>query len=104
MAEKLSTTDVDLIELNISCPNVKQGGVQFGTSCAGVENITAAVRAHCKKPLMVKLSPNVSDIGEIAAAAESGGADAISMLHFSGHLAALEASNDGIKHFIISRI
>jgi len=81
MAEKLSTTDVDLIELNISCPNVKQGGVQFGTSCAGVENITAAVRAHCKKPLMVKLSPNVSDIGEIAAAAESGGADAISMIN-----------------------
>ena len=81
MAKKLSATDVDLIELNISCPNVKQGGVQFGTSCAGVENITAAVRAHCKKPLMVKLSPNVSDIGEIAAAAESGGADAISMIN-----------------------
>jgi len=81
MAEKLNATDVDLIELNISCPNVKQGGVQFGTSCAGVENITAAVRAHCKKPLMVKLSPNVSDIGEIAAAAESGGADAISMIN-----------------------
>jgi dihydroorotate dehydrogenase (NAD+) catalytic subunit len=81
MAEKLSDTDVDLIELNISCPNVKQGGVQFGTSCAGVDSITAAVRKHCTKPLMVKLSPNVTDIGEIAAAAESAGADAISMIN-----------------------
>ncbi len=81
MAEKLSETEVDMIELNISCPNVKQGGVQFGTSCAGVESIIAAVRKYCKKPLMVKLSPNVVDIGEIAAAAESAGADAISMIN-----------------------
>lgn len=81
MAEKLSDTAVDMIELNISCPNVKQGGVQFGTSCAGVEDITAQVRRHCKKPLMVKLSPNVSDIGDIAAAAESAGADALSMIN-----------------------
>ena len=81
MAEKLSDTQVDMIELNISCPNVKQGGVQFGTTCTGVEGITSAVRRHCTKPLMVKLSPNVSDIGEIAAAAESGGADAISMIN-----------------------
>ncbi|TQI67129.1 dihydroorotate dehydrogenase [Clostridium sp. KNHs216] len=81
MAEKLSETDTDIIELNISCPNVKQGGVQFGTSCAGVEGITAAVRKYCNKPLMVKLSPNVGDIGEIAAAAESAGADAISMIN-----------------------
>ncbi|HEX3017324.1 MAG TPA: dihydroorotate dehydrogenase [Caproicibacter sp.] len=81
MAEKLSDTSADMIELNISCPNVKQGGVQFGTTCAGVENITAAVRKHCKKPLMVKLSPNVSDIAEIASAAESAGADAISMIN-----------------------
>ena len=81
MAEKLSDTDVDMIELNISCPNVKQGGVQFGTSCAGVGGITAAVRKHCKKPLMVKLSPNVADIGEIAQAAEEAGADALSMIN-----------------------
>ena len=73
MAEKLNDTDIDMIEMNISCPNVKQGGVQFGTSCAGVEDITKAVRAHCKKPLMVKLSPNVTDISEIALAAESAG-------------------------------
>ena len=81
MAEKLSDTDDDMIEMNISCPNVKQGGVQFGTSCAGVGSITAAVRKYCKKPLMVKLSPNVADIGEIAAAAEASGADAISLIN-----------------------
>ena len=81
MAEKLNDTDVDMIELNISCPNVKQGGVQFGTTCAGVSGITKAVRAHCKKPLMVKLSPNVTDISEMAIAAESEGADAISMIN-----------------------
>lgn len=81
MAEKLNDTDVDMIELNISCPNVKRGGVQFGTTCAGVSGITKAVRAHCKKPLMVKLSPNVTDISEMALAAESEGADAISMIN-----------------------
>lgn len=81
MAEKLSDTDVDMIELNISCPNVKCGGVQFGTSPEGVGEITKQVRAHCKKPLMVKLSPNVADIGEIAVAAEANGADAISMIN-----------------------
>ena len=81
MAENLNDTDVDMIELNISCPNVKQGGVQFGTTCAGVSGITKAVRAHCKKPLMVKLSPNVTDISEMALAAESEGADAISMIN-----------------------
>jgi dihydroorotate dehydrogenase (NAD+) catalytic subunit len=81
MAEKLSGTAVDMIELNISCPNVKEGGVQFGTSCGSVEAITSAVRRFCRKPLMVKLSPNVADIGEIAAAAESAGADALSMIN-----------------------
>ena len=81
MAEKLSETDVDMIELNISCPNVKSGGVQFGTSCESVANITAEVRKHCKKPLIVKLSPNVTDIASIAASAEANGADAISMIN-----------------------
>ena len=81
MSEKLSGTDVDMIELNISCPNVKSGGVQFGTSCESVGNITAQVRKHCKKPLIVKLSPNVTDIASIAKAAEAEGADAISMIN-----------------------
>ena len=81
MAEKLSETDVDMIELNISCPNVKSGGVQFGTSCESVGQITHEVRAHCKKPLVVKLSPNVTDIASITQSAEANGADAISMIN-----------------------
>ncbi len=81
MAEKLSETDVDMIELNISCPNVKHGGVQFGTRCESVGNITAEVRKHCKKPLIIKLSPNVTDIASIAQSAEANGADAISMIN-----------------------
>ncbi len=79
--EKLNDTCVDMIELNISCPNVKQGGVQFGTTCEGVYGITSEVRKHCKKPLMVKLSPNVTDIAEMAVAAESAGADAVSLIN-----------------------
>lgn len=81
MAEILSETDIDMIELNISCPNVKEGGVQFGTSCESVAAITKAVRAYCKKPLIIKLSPNVADIAEIAKAAESEGADAVSLIN-----------------------
>ena len=81
MAEKLSDSDVDMIEMNISCPNVKSGGVQFGTSCESVGEITSVVRRHCKKPLIVKLSPNVTDISEIAKSAEAGGADAVSMIN-----------------------
>ena len=81
MAEKLSDTDVDMIELNISCPNVKQGGVQFGTTCTGVEGVTSAVRKYCKKPLMVKLSPNVTDIVSIARACEDAGADGLSLIN-----------------------
>lgn len=81
MAEKLSETDVDMMEMNISCPNVKSGGVQFGTSCESVSHITRAVRAHCRKPLVVKLSPNVTDIASIAQAAEAEGADALSMIN-----------------------
>ena len=81
MSEKLSGTDVDMIELNISCPNVKSGGVQFGTSCESVGNITGEVRRFCKKPLIVKLSPNVTDIASIAQSAEASGADAVSLIN-----------------------
>lgn len=81
MAEKLSTSLVDMIELNISCPNVKCGGVQFGTQPQSVASITSEVKKYCKKPLIVKLSPNVSDIAEIARAAESSGADAVSLIN-----------------------
>lgn len=81
MARILSDTDVDMLEMNISCPNVKEGGVAFGTDAAMVEKITAAVRKCAKKPLIVKLSPNVTDIVSIAKAAQSGGADALSLIN-----------------------
>ena len=81
MAEILSDSDVDLIEMNISCPNVKEGGVAFGTNAATVNNITREVKKYCRKPLIVKLSPNVTDIKEIAKAAEDGGADALSLIN-----------------------
>lgn len=81
MAQRLDSTDIDMIELNISCPNVKSGGVQFGTSCQGVAEITRLVRQSTKKPLMIKLTPNVTDIAEIALAAESEGADCVSLIN-----------------------
>ncbi|MCH5161514.1 MAG: dihydroorotate dehydrogenase [Clostridiales bacterium] len=77
----LSETSVDMIELNISCPNVKKGGMAFGVEPAGVEHIVTAVRKVCKKPLIVKLTPNVSNIAENARAAERAGADAISLIN-----------------------
>ena len=81
MADKLSASSVDMIELNISCPNVKCGGVQFGTQPDSVAMITNEVKKHCSKPLIVKLSPNVTDVAEIARAAESAGADALSLIN-----------------------
>lgn len=81
VAELLNSTIVDMVEMNISCPNVKKGGVQFGTNPDGVFAITEAVRKVCKKPLIVKLSPNVTDISEVAVAAENAGADAVSMIN-----------------------
>lgn len=81
MAQRLDSTDIDMIELNISCPNVKCGGVQFGTTVQGVGEITRGVRKATKKPLMVKLTPNVTDISEMALAAESEGADAVSLIN-----------------------
>lgn len=74
-------SEVDLIELNISCPNVKQGGVAFGTVPDTVYEITSRVKERCKVPLIVKLSPNVTDITATAKAAEKGGADALSLIN-----------------------
>ena len=71
IARRLEGTATDMIELNISCPNVKQGGAAFGTSCTAAEAITAAVRKATTKPLMVKLSPNVTSITDIAKAVEA---------------------------------
>ncbi|TYQ13308.1 UNVERIFIED_CONTAM: dihydroorotate dehydrogenase (NAD+) catalytic subunit [Acetivibrio alkalicellulosi] len=81
MAEILSDSDIDGIELNVSCPNVKKGCVAFGNTVAGISDITKKVRSFCKKPLIVKLTPNVTDIKEVAMAAESEGADAISLIN-----------------------
>lgn len=81
-AEKLNDLeDIPGIELNISCPNVKQGGMAFGTSCAGAESVVSAVRKAYYKTLIVKLSPNVTDIAEIARAAEAAGADSVSLIN-----------------------
>lgn len=81
VAAKLEPTDVHMIELNISCPNVRQGGAAFGTSCAMAEQVTAAVRKATTKPLVVKLSPNVTSITDIAKAVEAAGADAVSLIN-----------------------
>ncbi|MDE5565255.1 MAG: dihydroorotate dehydrogenase [Oscillospiraceae bacterium] len=81
VAGKLNATDVHMIELNISCPNVRQGGAAFGTSCTMAEQVTAAVRKATSKPLVVKLSPNVTSITEIAKAVEAAGADAVSLIN-----------------------
>ncbi len=79
--EKLSETDVDMLEINISCPNVKEGGIAFGQNPKAVESITSDIKKCSKKPVIMKLTPNVTDITEMARAAESGGADAISLIN-----------------------
>ncbi len=80
--EKLDTEgDIGWFEVNISCPNVHGGGMSFGTSCESAEKITRAVRQVTKKPLIIKLSPNVTDIASIAKACEAGGADGISLIN-----------------------
>ena len=81
VAEKLKYADVDLLELNISCPNVKEGGVAFGIDPNMAMKVTEAVKKVAGQPLIVKLSPNVTDITEIARAVEAGGADAISLIN-----------------------
>lgn len=81
IAKKLDDTDVDMIEVNISCPNVKEGGVAFGVTCEGAAGITKLVRAATKKPVIMKLSPNVTDIASIAKAVEAEGADCVSLIN-----------------------
>ncbi len=81
IAEKINNADVDMVELNISCPNVKAGGAAFGTSPETAAHITSVVREKCRKPLMVKLSPNVTNIAEIAVAVEAAGADCVSLIN-----------------------
>ena len=79
--EKLGEQPVDLLEINISCPNVKEGGIAFGQVPASAEAITKAVKKVAKQPVIMKLSPNVTDITEMAKAVEAGGADAVSLIN-----------------------
>lgn len=81
IAEILGDSGIDAIELNVSCPNVKVGCLAFGTTPKGIEEITSTVKKYCKQPLIVKLTPNVSDIKSIAQAAEFAGADSISLIN-----------------------
>ena len=81
VVERLSQEEVDLLEINISCPNVKEGGIAFGQNPAAVEAITKELKKRAKQPIIMKLSPNVTDITEIAKAAEAGGADALSLIN-----------------------
>ena len=81
VVERLGEEPVDMLEINISCPNVKEGGIAFGQDPKAVEAITKAVKAHAKQQVIMKLSPNVTDITVMAKAAEAGGADAISLIN-----------------------
>lgn len=81
VVERLSETDVDMLEVNISCPNVKEGGIGFGTSCDMAAKVTREVKRISKKPIIIKLSPNVTDIASIAQAVEAEGADAVSLIN-----------------------
>jgi len=81
VVERLGDEPVDLLEINISCPNVKEGGIAFGQAPGAVEAITREVKRHAKQPVVMKLSPNVTDITEMARAAQEGGADAVSLIN-----------------------
>ena len=81
VVERLADQPVDMLEINISCPNVKEGGIAFGQDPKAVEAITKEVKKHAKQPVIMKLSPNVTDITVMAKAAEAGGADALSLIN-----------------------
>lgn len=81
VVERLSSEPVDMLEINISCPNVKEGGIAFGQSPEAVESITREVKKYAKQPVIMKLSPNVTSIEDMARAAEAGGADALSLIN-----------------------
>lgn len=81
VVERLGGEDVDMLEINISCPNVKEGGIAFGQNPKAAESITKAVKKYAKQPVIMKLSPNVTDITEMARAVEAGGADVVSLIN-----------------------
>ncbi|EOS79353.1 dihydroorotate dehydrogenase [Dorea sp. 5-2] len=81
VVQRLANEDVDMLEINISCPNVKEGGIAFGQDPRAAEGITRAVKKYAKQPVIMKLSPNVTDIAGMAKAVEAGGADAVSLIN-----------------------
>ncbi len=81
VVERMADCDVDMLEINISCPNVKEGGIAFGQDSKCVYDITDQLKRRAKQPVIMKLSPNVTDITEMAKAAEAGGADAVSLIN-----------------------
>ena len=81
VVERLADQPVDLLEINVSCPNVKEGGIAFGQNPKALEAITKEVKKYAKQPIIMKLSPNVTDITEMARAAEAGGADILSLIN-----------------------
>ena len=81
VVERLADAPIDMMEINISCPNVKEGGIAFGQDPKMVEEITSTLKKYAKQPIIMKLSPNVTDITEMAKAAEAGGADALSLIN-----------------------
>lgn len=81
VVERLGEEPVDLLEINVSCPNVKEGGIAFGQNPRALEAITKEVKKYAKQPIIMKLSPNVTDITEMARAAEAGGADVLSLIN-----------------------
>ena len=81
VVEKLADKPVDMLEITVPCPNVKEGAIAFGQKKEALEEITAEIKKHAKQPIIMKLSPNVTDIGEMAKAAEAAGADAISLIN-----------------------
>ena len=81
VVERLAQEPVDLLEINVSCPNVKEGGIAFGQNPKALEAITKEVKKRAKQPIIMKLSPNVTDITEMARAAEAGGADVLSLIN-----------------------
>lgn len=81
VVEKLSDSSADMLEINVSCPNVKEGAIAFGQKAEALYGITEQIKKHAKQPVIMKLSPNVTDIAEMAKAAEAAGADAISLIN-----------------------
>lgn len=81
VVERLGDTKVHMLEINVSCPNVKEGAIAFGQKAESLYDITSKIKAKARQPVIMKLSPNVTDIGEMAKAAEAAGADAISLIN-----------------------